>query len=147
MNFNNIKTDEKGISFDSAIETRTLTLDAKNADETSAKVNFKIKGFVSFEKALKSAMDFAIIRYRDSSKKAYDKDDEKSIVKWLNDFNGKTIELDIDDILTANSRTGDGTGSVRSAIRKADNEKLIDKMMKSGLSREQAELAINSFLQ
>lgn len=145
MNFNNIKTDEKGISFDSAIETRTLTLDAKNAKETSAKVSFKIKGFVSFEKALKSAMDFAIIRYRDSKKKAYDK--TADIDKWMNDFNGKIIELNIEDILTANSRTGDGTGSVRSAIKKADNEKLIDKMMKSGLSREQAELAINSFLQ
>lgn len=138
--FTNIKATDKGIEFKADLETRKMTKDA-----AIAQVNFKIKGFISFEKAIKSAVDFAIIRFRDAKVKAA-KTSGMSDDEWLKAYDGKTIELDIENILTGNSQESNPIKKVAKVIANADNEKLIAGMLAKGLTREQAELAINSFL-
>jgi len=143
MNYQNIKTDDNGISFDSVNESRTM-----KKDSAVANVTFKIKGFVSFEKAIKSAIDFAIIRYRDNAVKQA-KAEKMLDSAWMQQFNNKTIELDIEEILTANRRESDPVKKVAKQIKNADQDKLVARLIASGKAKneEEAKRFISAFLE
>lgn len=140
MNFTEIKTNDKGIAFKSDSETRSM-----KKDDASANVTFIIKPFVSFDKALKSALDFAIIRFRDAEvKKA--KTAKMTDADWMKLFDGKTIELDIDSILTANGRESDPVRKVANAIGKANIETMVTAMVRKGIDEKSARAAIAAFI-
>ena len=142
--FTNIKTTDTEITFSSDIETRTMTLKAGD-EKTVATVNFKIKGNVSLEKAIKTAVDKAIINFRDNAKKGYSYPDDTE--KWMDEFDGKTIALDLDVELTANERTSNPLKRVSKQIAKTDNDKLYAAALAQNpkLTREQFDAALAIF--
>lgn len=138
--FNEIKTSNTQITFADYSTTRSM-----KKGEAQAMANFKITGKVSIEKAIKCAIDKAIITFRDSQVK-YAKANDMSDDEWLANFNGVEIEIDLDEVLTANERSADGTSAVRRAVKKADNSKLIAKLTAQGFSAEQAEKMLAAML-
>ena len=143
--FKNITVKNGKIYFAEFNTTRSMRLEKSPKGENEAKTTLKVKGEIDVEKALKAALEKGVIAFRTRANARYDVSVDGDAAKWMNEFDGATFELDLDKVLSADSHVSDGLGSVRSAIKKSDNEKLIEKMMANGLTREQAELAINAF--
>jgi len=145
--FKNIKVKGGQITFDEFRETRQMKMEKAPAGKTEAKTVLIVKGQVSIENALKAALDKAVISFRKSLQAGFDPEKgQPEFDKWLSDYDGAEMELDLNSFLSPSSRNANPVARVKKAISKQNTDSLIAAMVAKGLTAEEAQKAIAAFL-
>ena len=145
--FKNIKIEKGQILFDEFREVRQMKMEKAPVGKTEAKTTLIVKGQVSIENALKAALDKAVISFRKSLQAGFDPEKgQPEFDKWMQDYNGAEMELELDAYLSPSSRAANPVAHVKKAISKQNTDSLIAAMVAKGLTPEEAQKAIAAFL-